>query len=88
MTVVPATVMSLAQTDQEVDGEGEVGDVVDEGVNGNEDDENENEDMVVNQSHATALHVRGGEAKSSSHISRKFCLILIGTSQPFSTNPC
>src|SRR5260370_401764 len=55
MTVVPATGMSLGLTDKDVDGEGEVGDTVDGGVNGNEDDEIENEELgsgdVVNQSH-------------------------------------
>ena|SRR5260370_6776210 len=60
--------MSLVQTDQDVDGEEEVGDNVDEGVNGNEDEEDKNEEDVgrsdvVNQSHEIALYKRRGSKK-------------------------
>jgi len=55
-TEIPTMVMSLAQIDEDADGRGDAGDVVDEGVggNGNKEDEELGEDSdtdVANQSH-------------------------------------
>ena len=60
MLAIPAMVMSLAQTDEDPDGRGDVGDMVDEG-NGNEGDEElggDGDGDVVNHSHMITPHGR------------------------------
>ena len=62
--VIPVMVMSLAQTDEDPDGRGDMGDMVDEG-NGNEGDEElggdgdgDGDGDVVNHLHMIAPHER------------------------------